>query len=89
MRHLSLSFLRTVPIRYLARDNMVLNVIWSWLGFGWYKVGGWRELVSLLLGLDRFPLKGETLALAAGEASISLVLTIGCDERHFLTVCDF
>ena len=42
-----------------------------------------------MLGWDRWPWEGEPVGLAAREARISLVLTMGSGARHFLALCDF
>ena len=44
---------------------------------------------GFVLRQHRWPREGEPLGLAAREARISLVLTVRCGVRRFLTVCDF
>ena len=51
----------------------------KWVG----RVSG--PTAGCVLGSDRSPWEGELLGLAPWEARISLVLTIRCGVRHFLT----
>ena len=59
----------------------------------WLVLGRCVERVSeptavCVLGYHRFPLKGEPLRLAPWKARISLVITFGLCEKHFVTLCD-
>ena len=53
-------------------------------------VGKFSEpIAGCVSGWDRCPWEGKVVRLAAGQASISLILTEACTVRHFFTVCHF